>query len=300
MNFSVTLLMTEQCNLRCSYCYEEFKYKKSNEEELRKILLLLETLSKTYSTIDVSFFGGEPMLAYNNINRIIRENKNLPSELNYSITTNGVFLSEEKSRFLVENNLRQVQITLDGAKEDHDSIRTNKKKNPTFETIYNNAKNFKKLSGEFNFVFRVNASPLNSSHLDRLFYSLVEDFSDDPRFMVLLRPVGKWGGVNDTTLETLNTIEFSDIKKLFKNIVPEKMQWAGVPSTCYAALPNHLLVYPDGRLGKCTVGIHDDINSIGNITNEGKIDIDKNKFAFWTRGFVSGRSDQKGCPYWAG
>lgn len=298
--FSLTMLITEQCNLRCNYCYEKFIYKSPTKEVLNRIENLLILLSKEYDSIHISFFGGEPLLAYSKILHIMHFCNSLQSRFTYSLTTNGVYLTPEKLVKLAKNGLSQFQVTLDGGRLTHNLVRVRNQGEGTFDTIYNNLISARDIREDFIGIIRVNASVLNHKEIIPLAHLLVSDFYHDRRFKVFLRPVGKWGGENDEQLKILNAKSFNELKEKFYNILPEAMCYPEATfKICYAALPNHLLIYPDGSLGKCTVGLHDDINKVGVINSDGTISAEQSLLGYWSRGFVSRNKDQLACPYHA-
>lgn len=298
--FSLTILITEQCNLRCNYCYERFIYKSPSMNVLDKIESLISRLSQEYLSIHISFFGGEPLLAYSKIIRIMTYCNRLQCNFSFSLTTNGVFLTYDKLENLVNLGLEQFQVTFDGNRLTHNLVRVRNQGEATFDIIYNNLLHAKNIKTNFAAIIRVNASPLNANEIIHLVNDLISDFSEDSRFKVFLRPVGKWGGSNDDKLDTLNTKDFNSLNNIFNCTLPERMKYPeSTFKVCYAALPNHLLIYPDGSLGKCTVGIHDDVNKVGKINSDGSISANYKLLSYWSRGLLSKDSGQLACPYHA-
>jgi len=61
-----SLIITHQCNLKCTYCYELFKSKMSMSFDLAKAILLNEFerlgASEEFDEIVIDFMGGEPMI----------------------------------------------------------------------------------------------------------------------------------------------------------------------------------------------------------------------------------------------
>ena len=66
---------------------------------------------------------------------------------------------------------------------------------------------------------------------------------------------------------------------------------------CYAARPNSILVRADGRLGKCTVGLSDPVNTIGRLRPDGSLEIDKSKLHPWIKGWETRDPELISCPY---
>jgi uncharacterized protein len=298
-NFSVILLLTEKCNLRCGYCYERFEYKASNSRQIDRIKNFFAVLARKYETINVSFFGGEPMLALHRIREVVAHNEKLNCKFAYSLTSNGTMLTLATLQELIDGNLVQFQITLDGWKKSHDLSRHTKKGGGTFEVIYENLLSYRNAKGNFTGIIRVNASPSNADDIGELAENIAADFERCPNFKTFIRPVGRWGGPNDHDLAVLDRSAYISVEDAFYRIIPEAMHYQVETDLCYAARPNQLLVYPDGRLGKCAVGLHDDLNEVGHIQEDGSIIIDSQKFSFWSRGLVTGDAGQKACPYWA-
>lgn len=140
---NVTIQVTEDCNLCCSYCYQINKSKKRlNFETAKKFIdiLLDPTQSKnnyinTYDTsfVVLDFIGGEPLLEIDLITQICRYFTKRVIELNhpwkvgyiFSIGTNGTLYFDKKVQDFIKEFKGRVSfsITLDGDKELHDSCR---------------------------------------------------------------------------------------------------------------------------------------------------------------------------------
>ena len=137
---SLELLFTEQCNLKCTYCFERDKL---NRKMPLETLLPLTTSGGAVSR---SFypFGGEPLLAIDTITEMIESilaqkdmnessKKNMLQSL-YNHITNGT---------LIKNNLDVIkkyklvmQISLDGPKYVHDSARVYADGRGSFDDVY--------------------------------------------------------------------------------------------------------------------------------------------------------------------
>ncbi len=60
---SLTFLTTEQCNFRCKYCYEDFEKGKMKDEVVNGVIRYLKKNLSSYSGVSIDWFGGEPLLA---------------------------------------------------------------------------------------------------------------------------------------------------------------------------------------------------------------------------------------------
>ncbi|MBS2034264.1 radical SAM protein [bacterium] len=120
----VCLVLTHQCNLGCSYCYagEKFKSSMSWEIGLRSLRLAFSRPGP----VEVSFFGGEPMIAFDSLARLTRVASTWASragrEIRFSMTTNATILKDKHLRFLRHYNFF-VGVSVDGVEEVQDTQR---------------------------------------------------------------------------------------------------------------------------------------------------------------------------------
>lgn len=147
---SLSVYMTEQCNLKCTYCFErDFKNslgKVSNEIIKKAIDLLM--FSNTGEEKKFSFFGGEPTLNTDGIEFAANYYHSLKesgykNDLVFDITTNLYKISDKVvNAFKKVNEYAPLSITvsLDGFKELNDKQRIDIAGNPTYDTIIKNAR----------------------------------------------------------------------------------------------------------------------------------------------------------------
>ncbi len=109
---AVVLHITEKCNLGCRYCYA-----KRSKSDMPLVLAyraidFVAQLGKDCDTVTIVFSGGEPLLVFENIKKIINysEKNNIN---NFIIVTNGLALDEEKISFFASNNA-SISISVDG------------------------------------------------------------------------------------------------------------------------------------------------------------------------------------------
>lgn len=301
----LVIMPTESCNFRCTYCYESFLRGKMKEPIIRGLQLFLNEKAKVIQNLSVSWFGGEPLLALDVIKDISTSILQIVKEkpLNYSsdLVTNGYLLTPEVFTELINLEIRQFMITIDGLDEIHDQRRYLAGGGNTFNKIIENLKAMKQSEEDFQLTIRVNFDQHNIQEIPRLIEFLSEHFSNDKRFQMMFRPVGQWGGKNDDNLPICNRVT-SD-KKMWdftlmamakglklSSIIENSMMPTG--SVCYAAKPQSLVVGPDGSLYKCTVSFEESINQVGHLHEDGTIDLDYDKVMMWT---TSGEETDEGC-----
>lgn len=142
-NLSLTIAPTSACNFRCPYCYEEGINHVSMNEETKKDLIKFLEHYKSISSLSISWYGGEPLLTFNLIEKLTNDILNFYEDsINYSasMVTNGYLLTPTITQKLVDLKINHIQITLNGDKSVHDSRRVLADKSGTFDTIIHNIK----------------------------------------------------------------------------------------------------------------------------------------------------------------
>lgn len=139
----VTFIITESCNLRCTYCYQHNKtdHKMSFETAKKCVDTLFKEDAENSKYINerdaygivLDFIGGEPLLEIDLIDQIVDYFLEKAISLNHrwanlftiSISTNGTLYNEKRvQNFLMKYRGRvSIGITIDGNKELHDKCR---------------------------------------------------------------------------------------------------------------------------------------------------------------------------------
>lgn len=126
---SITLMVCQECNLRCRYCFGEggeYNEKGKMTYEVGKQSILFGFENNYLGVLSVVFFGGEPLLQFDLIKRLVafsrEEAENRKKKVTFAITTNATLVTDEIALFLKENNFN-VTVSIDGDKEDNDKNR---------------------------------------------------------------------------------------------------------------------------------------------------------------------------------
>jgi uncharacterized protein len=121
----VTLVLTHDCNLGCGYCYAGAKFQKRMPPEVADKAVDL-AFSDGASEAQISFFGGEPLLCFDQLVASARRARTIAAEkgvaLKLSVTTNGTLLDDARARLLDELGV-YVGLSIDGIREAHDAGR---------------------------------------------------------------------------------------------------------------------------------------------------------------------------------
>ncbi len=100
----VELLVTEKCNMGCLYCQANAGTDKKNMTEPIAIATVNRAFELNYNRIIFELSGGEPLLNFNLIHRIVREIEEKSSVFGKStiiaLVTNGTLLTQRIAEFI--------------------------------------------------------------------------------------------------------------------------------------------------------------------------------------------------------
>ena len=291
--FHLVIMPHQNCNFRCVYCYEKFdKNKMHPDVEAGLVKLVEERLrSGRYRGLSVSWFGGEPLLAPDVIDRLSARFLQICGEqgLPYmaTLTTNGYFLNEENVEMIFRSQARRLQVTIDGTQENHDRQRVRMGGQPTYERIVGNLQRMAQSSEDFRVILRMNVGPENLRDAEAHIVEMKRLFGNDKRFMLYFHNIGHWGGNNDENVEVcsetvaLQLTHMTLDQEMTANPVSE---WIRPNFTCYAASPDSFVVGADGLIYKCTVALYDERNHVGQLLADGTLELSQAKMNLWTQG----------------
>jgi len=281
------LLPTEDCNFRCVYCYEGFQLGRMHPDVQQGIRRLVQKRAPGLKTLEIGWFGGEPLTAYDIVLDLTRYFVRTAQEhdvlLLQHMTTNGYLLTPDRFVELHELGLRNFQVTLDGNEEEHDRKRIGKEGFRTFDTIWNNLKSMKDGRRDFVVTVRVNIDQENLSGIPAFVERLAAAFTGDRRFRLHLHKVGRWGGANDSNLKIFD--DERALLRLYHLAKDEGLQldlnMNPGSKVCYAALPYSFVVRADGRINKCTVALEAAENQVGRLLSDGSLLLNNERLRPW-------------------
>ena len=100
--FHLSLILTNQCNLSCIYCYENNKTKKSMDVNVCKDIIAKYLNMPDYDEVEIDFFGGEPFLEFTTIKTVCEWvwSNQWRNKYIFFATTNGVLVQGEIKEWL--------------------------------------------------------------------------------------------------------------------------------------------------------------------------------------------------------
>ena len=147
---ALCLHVAHTCNLNCSYCFaSQGKYQgdraiMSYEVGKRAFDFLIEN-SGSRRNLEVDFFGGEPLMNWDVVKKLVAYARSIEKEHNknfrFTLTTNGLLIDDEVIDFL-NKEMSNVVLSLDGRRDVHDLFRKDYAGNGSYDKI---VPKFKKL-----------------------------------------------------------------------------------------------------------------------------------------------------------
>ena len=140
---ALCLHVAHVCNLNCSYCFaSQGKYHGDRAimsyEVGKQALDFLVANSKGRRNLEVDFFGGEPLMNFDVVKRLVAYARSIEKaagkNFRFTLTTNGVLIDDDVIDF-ANKECSNVVLSLDGRKEIHDKYRVDYAGNGSWEKI---------------------------------------------------------------------------------------------------------------------------------------------------------------------
>lgn len=135
--------ITEQCNLRCSYCCYSGSYKNNrthntssmSRHDIDEVFAFIQRTVGN-KELKLAFYGGEPLLQPDLLRYAINKAHALwEDRISISVSSNATLLTPAIIDWLFDNKVR-IDISIDGHKKVHDRQRRYSNGNGTFEKVY--------------------------------------------------------------------------------------------------------------------------------------------------------------------
>lgn len=201
---NITFQVSEDCNMNCSYCYQNHKtHNKMSFDTAKQLIDQVLTddertkdyySSKNSPGVCLEFIGGEPLLEIKLIDQIVDYFINKCIELRHhwatrymiSFATNGLlYFNEDVQRFIQKNRRHlSLSVSIDGNKVLHDACRVDLHGNGTYDRAIAAVRHYK--SHWKNFMgSKVTLSPDNVQYTSDAIISMIEEGYDSINFNVV-------------------------------------------------------------------------------------------------------------------
>lgn len=246
-NLRMLLLeVTDGCNLACEYCgygklYNNYDKRTNKKNDYKTIKALIDYLYKLWlsplnvsynNNITIGFYGGEPLLSFDLIKRVILYIENLDIDsvkFQYNMTTNAMLLDRYMD-YLVEKNF-SLLLSLDGNKFNN-SYRITENGKESFNKIVRNIKQLRQRYPSY-FEEKVNFNSVlhNKNNEEEIISFIRNEFGKIPR-IAALNPNGIDESKIDEFYKLFRNRDFINIEKNDNSIDSDLI---GI-STHYASL----------------------------------------------------------------
>lgn len=181
---ALCLHIAHDCNLACRYCFAE-----EGEYHGRRALMSLEVGKKALDfliansgsrrNLEVDFFGGEPLMNFETVKKIVEYARSQEPVYNkkfrFTITTNGMLLTDDKIDF-INREMSNVVLSIDGRKDVNDRMRPRVDGKGSYDRIVPMYKKLVDQRGEKEYYVRGTYTKYNLDFSDDVFALLDAGF----------------------------------------------------------------------------------------------------------------------------
>lgn len=278
--YTIIINPTLNCNFNCWYCFESHEdkgYMSSDTIERLKFHIRNLVIDQNIKSLNLSYFGGEPLLYFKKVVQPIDEYANSICKehsvsLVSSFTTNGYLINSALIEQLKKSNFNYgFQITIDGGRERHNKIRNINGK-PTFDVIIENINNLCASLDNVFVTIRVNYDDetLEDDDLKAVFQKINplnrSKIHIDFQRVFQTKKVNIEGDEYQSLLEYLEYCKNAGFHVVYGyTINKDKFH------KCYADLLSTTILNYDGKVYGCTARDFNEDNCIGELNAEGYI-----------------------------
>lgn len=218
--------VTNKCNLNCVYCQAHDTDSKMDgsmtiETGKRAIDFAMQSPNKN---LTFEFQGGEPLLNFDTVKEMIvyAQTINKDKQIEYTIVTNLLNMTEDKLDFLVDNHV-QLCTSLDGNRIVHDHNRPLRNGRGSYDEVIQKIKYIQHRGGKINAIQTTTRFSLDYPT------EIIDQYREIGINNIFLRPLTPLGMVNDCWQEVGYTAEafLSFYKKALEYIL--KLNQSGIP-----------------------------------------------------------------------
>lgn len=231
---ALCLHVAHTCNLNCSYCFaSQGKYHgdravMSYEVGKRALDFLIEN-SGSRRNLEVDFFGGEPLMNFDVVKKLVEYARSVEKEHNknfrFTLTTNGLLIDDDVIDF-ANREMSNVVLSLDGRKEIHDKFRVDYAGNGSWERIVPKFQKLVSERGGKNYYMRGTFTHANPDFVKDIRTMLDLGFTELSMEPVVCAP----GDPSELTAEDIETVK-KQYEELAELMLQRKRE--GRPFTFY-------------------------------------------------------------------
>lgn len=275
----LTILLTLNCQMRCVYCFEGKKNTSTlTPSIMNDILLFLKNRIGACKKLRVTWFGGEPLLAYNRLKEMSIALMLFCNENNIQyladITTNGVALNQQRCKELIYSlNVKRYIITVDGLDDIQEQRRPLLSRKAYFSILWHNLEILVEMGASV--TVRMTIDKQNVSHIPALLDRIANSKLNKRVGLSFCRTIDYNFTPHDISGNLYSEAEFTEVEwdliQYAHNLGLWKYKFPHAAPSGGCLRQGDIVIGVDGEIYKCldTVG---DIRWItGNIREQGDI-----------------------------
>ncbi|MBQ9618278.1 MAG: thioether cross-link-forming SCIFF peptide maturase, partial [Oscillibacter sp.] len=175
---ALCLHVAHTCNLNCAYCFaSQGRYHGERAlmsfEVGRQALDFLIEHSGTRRNLEVDFFGGEPLMNWDVVKRLVEYARSVEQSrgkrFRFTLTTNGLLIDDDVIDF-ANREMSNVVLSLDGRPEIHDRTRVDYSGRGSYDRIVPKFQKLVKARGGKNYYMRGTFTHANPDFTKDLFH----------------------------------------------------------------------------------------------------------------------------------
>ena len=275
---------TQDCNLKCWYCYENHVPNTRLTDEISgriEKFVSKEIDKNSFDRLHVTFFGGEPLTDFNTIayplcKTLKAKVEDVDKEFACFFVTNGSLIKEDTIEKLKEIQ-PNLQITIDGNKEQHDKVRIWKDKNkPTFEHImWAIHRLTAEIDKRYFITLRINYDNKTLLGADDIL-AQIKDI--DPK-KIIIHFERVWQTMNDVSKKQVKLLLDTMVKFIKAGFIVNQGAFRGLPYSCPSEKNNLVVINYDGTIHKCNGRTLTSKTKYGNLLDDGTLEMDESLVA---------------------
>ena len=274
----ITVALTEDCNMRCPYCFEHRSPSRLTQQVLSDLLdFIAARIDDGARKLNITWFGGEPLLEFRMLCEASRRIQGLCRsrgvEYIAGMVTNGVLLTPARAKRLAELSVSNAQITLDGTAKVHDRRRPLRNGRSSYAAI---VRNIEAASRFIKIGIRCNTDRSNEADARAMIDDLASrGIAGRARiYFAMAHDAGKGGGRGCSEAARLSHYytaeEFAPLEHALDEYAASKgFERSSLPqrrfNTCSADCMNSIIVEPDGGIQKCWELVGSDAERVGTL-----------------------------------
>jgi len=314
---SAFFILTNQCNLKCEYCFinqniERMTYKIA----LDATKFLIKNAEELKTVPMITFFGGEPLLEWETIivplTKYIREE--YKKEFRLSVTSNCVLMTEDKLQFMQKYDVGLL-FSIDGDKETQDINRPFHNGKGSFDVLKNKIPMILKYFPSMTFRATIHRpTAKNTFHnmkfaieqgYNNMFFipNVFDEWTDEDK-NILKEQLSLFGDYFIENARQGKIIHLNNLDRIFPKILEINSAYKNnldrpyLNHKCGLGTGAGASISPNGKIYACQeMTTNDELFEIGNIYNGEDLEKRKQLASLFNSQKVYGLSDCKDCKF---